>query len=129
MYAGAVAVPFMLGTALKLLKEQVALSINTDLFACGIATFIQAYGAGVGTLIGGLFNTFPCTSSSQNVGLVGVTSVASPMVCVAGGVVILLLGLLPKLASIAAVALNAFFDSDHMQADARAAPLVVADHA
>ena len=56
---------------------------------------------GVGTLIGGLFNTFPYTSFSQNVGLVGVTGVTSPMVCVAGGVV-MLLGLLPKLAFVAA---------------------------
>ena len=57
---------------------------------------------GVGTLIGGVFNTFPYTSFSQNVGLVGVTGVTSPMVCVAGGVLMLLLGLLPKLAFVAA---------------------------
>ena len=57
---------------------------------------------GVGTVIGGLFNTFPYTSFSQNVGLVGVTGVTSPMVCVAGGVVMVLLGLLPKLAFVAA---------------------------
>lgn len=57
---------------------------------------------GVGTVIGGLFNTFPYTSFSQNVGLVGVTGVTSPMVCVAGGVIMLLLGLLPKVAFIAA---------------------------
>ncbi len=57
---------------------------------------------GVGTLIGGIFNTFPYTSFSQNVGLVGVTGVTSPMVCVAGGGIMLLLGLLPKLAFIAA---------------------------
>lgn len=57
---------------------------------------------GVGTLIGGLLNTFPYTSFSQNVGLVGVTGVASPTVCVAGGGITLLLGLLPKLAFIAA---------------------------
>jgi len=30
---------------------------------------------GVGTLLGGLFNTFPYTSFSQNVGLVSVTGV------------------------------------------------------
>ena len=30
---------------------------------------------GLGTLIGGIFNTFPYTSFSQNVGLVGVTGV------------------------------------------------------
>jgi xanthine permease len=57
---------------------------------------------GVGTVIGGLFNTFPYTSFSQNVGLVGVTGVTSPIVCVAGGVIMLLLGLLPKLAFVAA---------------------------
>jgi NCS2 family nucleobase:cation symporter-2 len=57
---------------------------------------------GVGTLIGGIFNTFPYTSFSQNVGLVGVTGITSPMVCVAGGGIMLLLGLLPKVAFVAA---------------------------
>lgn len=57
---------------------------------------------GVGTVIGGVFNTFPYTSFSQNVGLVGVTGVGSPAVCVAGGVIMLLLGLLPKVAFVAA---------------------------
>ena len=59
-------------------------------------------GDGVGTVIGGVFNTFPYTSFSQNVGLVGVTGVTSPMVCVAGGVIMILLGLLPKVAFVAA---------------------------
>ena len=40
---------------------------------------------GLGTLIGGIFNTFPYTSFSQNVGLVGVTGIKSRFVCVAGG--------------------------------------------
>ena len=57
---------------------------------------------GLGTLIGGIFNTFPYTSFSQNVGLVGVTGVRSRFVCAAGGVLLLLLGLLPKLAVIVA---------------------------
>jgi len=57
---------------------------------------------GLGTLIGGIFNTFPYTSFSQNVGLVGVTGVRSRFVCAAGGLVLLLLGLLPKLAVIVA---------------------------
>jgi NCS2 family nucleobase:cation symporter-2 len=54
---------------------------------------------GVGTLIGGIFNTFPYTSFSQNVGLVGVTGVRSRYVCVAGGVIMIVLGLLPKMAA------------------------------
>jgi uracil-xanthine permease len=54
---------------------------------------------GLGTLIGGVFNTFPYTSFSQNVGLVGVTGVRSRYVCVAGGVIMIVLGLLPKMAA------------------------------
>ena len=52
---------------------------------------------GLGTLIGGLFNTFPYTSFSQNVGLVGVTGVRSRYVTVAGGIIMIILGLLPKM--------------------------------
>ena len=55
---------------------------------------------GLGTLIGGIFNTFPYTSFSQNVGLVGVTGVRSRFVCVAAGVVLIVLGLVPKMAAL-----------------------------
>jgi uric acid transporter len=55
---------------------------------------------GLGTLIGGIFNTFPYTSFSQNVGLVGVTGVRSRFVCVAGGLILIVLGLLPKMAAL-----------------------------
>ena len=55
---------------------------------------------GLGTLIGGLFNTFPYTSFSQNVGLVGVTGVKSRWVCVAAGVIMIVLGMLPKMAAL-----------------------------
>jgi uric acid transporter len=55
---------------------------------------------GLGTVIGGIFNTFPYTSFSQNVGLVGVTGVRSRFVCVAGGIIMIVLGLLPKMAAL-----------------------------
>ena len=55
---------------------------------------------GLGTLIGGIFNTFPYTSFSQNVGLVAVTGIKSRFVCVAGGVILMALGLLPKMAAL-----------------------------
>jgi NCS2 family nucleobase:cation symporter-2 len=55
---------------------------------------------GLGTVIGGVFNTFPYTSFSQNVGLVGVTGVKSRWVCVAGGVIMIVLGTLPKMAAL-----------------------------
>src|SRR5277367_2209369 len=49
MYAGAVAVPLILGRALKLPPEDVAFLISADLFACGLATLIQSVGfPGVG---------------------------------------------------------------------------------
>lgn len=55
---------------------------------------------GLGTLIGGLFNTFPYTSFSQNVGLVGVTGIRSRYVCVAGGAIMVVLGLIPKMGAL-----------------------------
>src|ERR1700756_424431 len=49
MYAGAVAVPLILGRALKLSPEDVAFLISADLFACGLATLVQSVGfPGVG---------------------------------------------------------------------------------
>jgi xanthine permease len=56
----------------------------------------------IGTIIGAIFNTFPYVSYSQNIGLVGVTGVYSRWVCVAGGIIMLALGLVPRLAFIVA---------------------------
>src|SRR6202789_3137829 len=58
MYAGAVAVPLILGRALKLPPQDVAFLISADLFACGLATLVQCIGfPGVGirlaVMIGG----------------------------------------------------------------------------
>ena len=55
---------------------------------------------GLGTLIGGIFNTFPYTSFSQNVGLVAVTGIKSRFVCVAGGLILIALGVIPKMAAL-----------------------------
>src|ERR1700729_3681782 len=46
MYANAVAVPLILGGALHLPKDQIAMLINADLFAGGIATLIPTVGFG-----------------------------------------------------------------------------------
>lgn len=56
----------------------------------------------IGTVVGGVFNTFPYTSFAQNVGLVSVTNVKSRWVCVAAGAILIVLGLIPKLAVIVA---------------------------
>ncbi|MEO5325143.1 solute carrier family 23 protein [Mesorhizobium sp. CC13] len=46
MYAGAVAVPLIVGSALHLPKDQIAMLVSADLFCCGIVTLIQALGFG-----------------------------------------------------------------------------------
>ena len=46
MYAGAIAVPLIIGRALKLPPEQVAALISADLFCCGLVTVIQSLGLG-----------------------------------------------------------------------------------
>jgi len=57
---------------------------------------------GIGNILGGIFNAFPYTSFAQNVGLVAITGVRSRWVCAAGGVILILLGLLPKLSILVA---------------------------
>ncbi|MCW5666809.1 MAG: purine permease [Piscinibacter sp.] len=76
------------------LSDLTGRKIDQPALAAGLRT------DGLGTLIGGIFNTFPYTSFSQNVGLVGVTGVKSRWVCVAGGVIMIVLGLLPKMAAL-----------------------------
>jgi uric acid transporter len=71
-------------TGKKIDQPQLAAGLRTD---------------GLGTLIGGIFNTFPYTSFSQNVGLVGVTGVRSRYVTIAGGIIMIFLGMLPKMAA------------------------------
>lgn len=44
MYTGAIAVPFIIGSALNLTQAQIAFLIQADLITCGIATLIQTVG-------------------------------------------------------------------------------------
>ncbi len=74
-------------TGRKLSREDLTRGLRTD---------------GLGTLLGGFLNTFPHTSFSQNVGLVGVTGVKSRWVCVVGGVILMAFGLFPKMAHVVA---------------------------
>lgn len=76
------------------LGEMTGTTIDAKRLARGLRT------DGLGTLIGGIFNTFPYTSFSQNVGLVAVTGIRSRFVCVAGGLILLVLGILPKMAAL-----------------------------
>lgn len=57
---------------------------------------------GLGAIIGGVMNAFPYTSFSQNIGLVTMTGVKSRFVCAAGALILIAMGLFPKLAFIVA---------------------------
>ncbi|MDQ1129892.1 nucleobase:cation symporter-2 family protein [Microbacterium sp. SORGH_AS_0888] len=55
---------------------------------------------GLGTVVGGIFNTFPYTAFAQNVGLVSLTGVRSRYVATLAGGILVLLGLIPKVAAV-----------------------------
>lgn len=57
---------------------------------------------GFSTVLGGILNSFPYTAFAQNVGLVGLTRVKSRFVVAAAGVILVVLGLIPKLAAVIA---------------------------
>jgi len=76
------------------LSEMTGKKVTQPMMSAGLRT------DGLGTLIGGIFNTFPYTSFSQNVGLVGVTGVKSRWVCIMGGAIMIVLGLTPKVSTL-----------------------------
>ncbi|TBT95486.1 purine permease [Propioniciclava tarda] len=78
------------------LGEMTGRKVTQPMLSAGLRT------DGLGTLIGGIFNTFPYTSFSQNVGLVGVTGIKSRWVTITGGIILLILGLVPKMGAIVA---------------------------
>ncbi|MGG7057268.1 nucleobase:cation symporter-2 family protein [Clostridium tertium] len=55
---------------------------------------------GIGSMIGGFVGTLPNTTFSQNVGLIPLTKVASRYVAVMAGIILVILGFLPKIAAI-----------------------------
>ncbi|MFQ9506175.1 MAG: solute carrier family 23 protein [Veillonella sp.] len=65
-----------------------------------MASIIRA--DGLSTVIGGILNSFPYTAFAQNVGLIAVTRVKSRFVVAASGIILILLGLFPKLAAVVA---------------------------
>lgn len=57
---------------------------------------------GLSAVLAGFFNSFPDTAFAQNVGLVGLTRVRSRWVVTVAGVILTVLGLIPKLGAIVA---------------------------
>ncbi|MFE4712255.1 nucleobase:cation symporter-2 family protein [Paenibacillus sp. NPDC056722] len=58
---------------------------------------------GLAIMLGGIFNAFPYTAFSQNVGLISLTRVKTRNVIFAAGGIMVVLGLLPKLAALTTV--------------------------
>ncbi|AZI44560.1 purine permease (plasmid) [Deinococcus psychrotolerans] len=55
---------------------------------------------GLSTALGGIFNAFPFTAFAQNVGLVRFTGIKSRFVVAVAGVILMMLGFLPKLSAL-----------------------------
>ncbi|KMT22116.1 nucleobase:cation symporter-2 family protein [Clostridium cylindrosporum] len=58
---------------------------------------------GIAQVLGGIFNAFPYTTFSQNVGLIALTKVRSRYVVVSAGIILIILGTIPKFAAIATI--------------------------
>ena len=57
---------------------------------------------GFSTALGGIFNTFPYTAFAHNIGLIGMTGVRSRYIVATCGVMLMILGLFPKMAAVVA---------------------------
>ena len=61
-----------------------------------------AMGEGLGCLVSSLFGGLPVTGYSTNAGIIAITGVASRWVVMAGGVILIVLGLMPKFTNLIA---------------------------
>ncbi|HEY9582351.1 MAG TPA: nucleobase:cation symporter-2 family protein [Savagea sp.] len=88
---------------------------------------------GLASIIGGLFNAFPYTTFSQNVGLTQMSGVKSRRVIVITGIMLVILGFVPKLAALTTIipeavlgaAMIAMFGMVIMQGVKMLAPAVI----
>ena len=74
MYSGSILVPMMIGKALGYNTEQLTYLVSTDIFMCGLATFLQLqlnkyFGIGLPVVLGVAFQSVaPLTIIGQNHG-------------------------------------------------------------
>jgi xanthine/uracil permease len=57
-------------------------------------------GEGLGCFVGSLFGGTPMTGYSSNAGIIAITGVASKMAIIAAGIILVALGLIPKLSAV-----------------------------
>lgn len=79
---------------LKAIGETSNIDIGDKRVAAGVLS------DGVGSALGGLVGSCPNTSFSQNIGIISLTKVASRHVAVMAGILLVVLGFLPKVAAI-----------------------------
>lgn len=79
---------------LKAIGETSNINIGDKRVAAGVLS------DGVGSALGGLVGSCPNTSFSQNIGIISLTKVASRHVAVMAGILLVILGFLPKVAAI-----------------------------
>ncbi len=91
-------IPYFVATigtvgCLKAIGETSNIDIGDKRVAAGVLS-------DVGSALGGLVGSCPNTSFSQNIGIISLTKVASRHVAVMGGILLVILGFLPKVAAI-----------------------------
>jgi len=102
---------FSLAAVVAILVAQLAAIMETigDTYATGLAVkrpigtreLVGSLSAdGIMSAIAVLFNGFPITSFSQNIGVIVLTNVASRFAVAAGGIILVVLGFFPKFAAI-----------------------------
>lgn len=79
---------------LKAIGETSNIDIDDKRVAAGVLS------DGVGSALGGLVGSCPNTSFSQNIGIISLTKVASRHVAVMAGILLVILGFLPKISAI-----------------------------
>jgi OHCU decarboxylase len=104
---------FKVAAIISLVIVMIITAVETtgDVFACGeivdkkvdkedVARALRA--DGLATTLGGLLNSFPYTCFAENVGLVRLTRVRSRWVVATAGLMMMLIGLIPKVGAIVA---------------------------
>ncbi|ATW83215.1 nucleobase:cation symporter-2 family protein [Weizmannia coagulans] len=64
---------------------------------------------GISFILGGIFNAFPYSTFSQNVGLVQLAGIKTKKITIAAGIILICLGVLPKIAALATIIPTAVF--------------------
>ena len=101
MYSGSILVPMMIGQALGYNSEQLTYLVSTDIFMCGVATFLQLqlnkyFGIGLPVVLGVAFQSVaPLTIIGQSHG----SGAMFGALIVSGIFVILISGIFSKLAN------------------------------